>query len=74
MTDKPFGVGVVLAFPHKDNIRAVLEEKVAVLQLSWGEFSRDLVLQAHEAGVKVVPQVSPLIIILLLECAPSIPK
>ncbi|CAA2975537.1 nitronate monooxygenase [Olea europaea subsp. europaea] len=57
LTDKPFGVGVVLAFPHKENIRAILDEKVAVLQLSWGECSEDLVLEAHQAGVKVVPQV-----------------
>ncbi|KAL2460417.1 Aldolase-type TIM barrel family protein [Abeliophyllum distichum] len=57
MTDKPFGVGVILAFPHKENIRAILDEKVAVLQLYWGECSEDLVLEAHQAGVKVVPQV-----------------
>ncbi|KAK9286722.1 hypothetical protein L1049_015125 [Liquidambar formosana] len=57
LTDKPFGVGVVLAFPHKENIKAVLEEKVAVLQVSWGEVPEDLVLEAHRAGVKVVPQV-----------------
>lgn len=58
MTDKPFGVAVVLAFPHEENIRAILEEKVAVLQVYWGECSQDLVLQAHQAGVKIVPQVS----------------
>ncbi|CAI9765376.1 unnamed protein product [Fraxinus pennsylvanica] len=57
LTDKPFGVAVVLAFPHKENIRAILDEKVAVLQLYWGECSEDLVLEAHQAGVKVVPQV-----------------
>ncbi|KAK6241340.1 hypothetical protein SCA6_006729 [Theobroma cacao] len=57
LTDKPFGVGVVLAFPHKENIKAILEEKVAVLQLYWGECSKELVLEAHNAGVKVVPQV-----------------
>ncbi|XP_022762409.1 uncharacterized protein LOC111308352 [Durio zibethinus] len=57
LTDKPFGIGVVLAFPHKENIKAILEEKVAVLQLYWGECSKELVLQAHNAGVKVVPQV-----------------
>ncbi|XVE93153.1 hypothetical protein REPUB_Repub01dG0165600 [Reevesia pubescens] len=56
LTDKPFGVGVVLAFPHKENIKAILEEKVAVLQLYWGECSKELVLEAHNAGVKVVPQ------------------
>ncbi|XP_073272264.1 uncharacterized protein [Primulina huaijiensis] len=57
LTDKPFGVGVILAFPHEENIRAILDEKVAVLQVYWGECSQDLVLQAHKAGVKIVPQV-----------------
>lgn len=58
LTDKPFGVGVVLAFPHAENIKAILDEKVAVLQISWGECSKELVLEAHRAGVKLVPQVS----------------
>lgn len=60
MTDKPFGVGIVLAFPHKENLKIILEEKVAILQLYWGEVTQDIVLEAHEAGVKVVPQVNPL--------------
>ena len=58
LTDKPFGVGVVLAFPHKENIKAILAEKVAFLQISWGEVREDLVAEAHRAEVKVVPQVS----------------
>lgn len=58
LTSKPFGVGVVLAFPHKENIRVILEEKVAVLQVSWGEVERELVTEAHLAEVLVVPQVS----------------
>ncbi|XP_039036845.1 NADH:quinone reductase-like isoform X2 [Hibiscus syriacus] len=58
LTHKPFGVGVILAFPHKENIKAILEEKVAVLQLYWGECSKELAIEAHNAGVKVVPQVS----------------
>ncbi|KAJ0007403.1 hypothetical protein Pint_30437 [Pistacia integerrima] len=57
LTDKPFGVGVVLEFPHEENIKAILKEKVAVLQISWGECSKELVHDAHSAGVKVVPQV-----------------
>ncbi|CAK9156536.1 unnamed protein product [Ilex paraguariensis] len=57
LTDKPFGIGVVLAFPHKENIKAILDEKVAVLQVSWGECPKDLVLEAQQAGVKIVPQV-----------------
>ncbi|ONH90611.1 hypothetical protein PRUPE_8G063900 [Prunus persica] len=58
LTDKPFGVGVVLAFPHEKNIQVILDEKVAVLQVYWGECSEELVLKAHQSGVKVVPQVS----------------
>lgn len=58
LTDKPFGIGVVLAFPHEENLKVILEEKVAVLQVYWGECSRELVARAHSAGVKVVPQVS----------------
>ncbi|XP_061364692.1 uncharacterized protein LOC133308111 [Gastrolobium bilobum] len=57
LTDKPFGVGVVQIFPHEENLKAILEEKVAVLQISWGDCSRELVTRAHSAGVKVVPQV-----------------
>ncbi|KAB1997319.1 hypothetical protein ERO13_D12G015900v2 [Gossypium hirsutum] len=60
LTDKPFGVGVILPFPHKENVKAILEEKVAVLQLYWGECSKELVIEAHNAGVKVVPQVGSL--------------
>ncbi|KAH9697692.1 2-nitropropane dioxygenase-like protein [Citrus sinensis] len=56
LTERPFGVGVVLAFPHNENIKTILSEKVAVLQVSWGEYSEELVLEAHSAGVKVVPQ------------------
>ncbi|KDP40914.1 hypothetical protein JCGZ_24913 [Jatropha curcas] len=57
LTDKPFGIGVVLAFPHEENVKAILDEKVAVLQVYWGDCSEELVLKAHQAGVKVVPQV-----------------
>ena len=42
MTDKLFGVGVVLAFLHEENIKAIPDEKVAVLQLYWGECTRSL--------------------------------
>ncbi|KAJ0743946.1 putative enoyl-[acyl-carrier-protein] reductase (NADH) [Helianthus annuus] len=57
LTDKPFGVGIVLAFPHKENLKCVLEEKVALLQLYWGQVTKDVVVEAHRAGVKVVPQI-----------------
>ncbi|CAI0375810.1 unnamed protein product [Linum tenue] len=57
LTSKGFGIGVVLPFPHEENLEAILEEKVAVLQVYWGDCSRELVDRAHAAGVKVVPQV-----------------
>ena len=58
LTDKPFGVGVVLAFPHEENVKAILDEKVALLKIYWGDCYEELVRKAHHAGVKVVPQVS----------------
>lgn len=57
LTDKPFGVAVILAFPHEENMKAILAEKVAVVQVSWGDVREELVHEAHCAGVKVVPQV-----------------
>lgn len=61
LTDKPFGIGVILAFPHEQNLKAILDEKVAVVQVYWGECSKDLVDQVHSAGVKIIPQVSVLL-------------
>nr|CAD1825145.1 unnamed protein product [Ananas comosus var. bracteatus] len=57
LTSKPFGVAVVLAFPHDENVKVILEEKVALLQVYWGEYPRELVDEAHHAGVKVLHQV-----------------
>lgn len=65
MTDKPFGIGVILAFPHEQNLKAILAEKVAVVQVYWGECSKDLVDLVHSAGVKIIPQVSVLLQITL---------
>ncbi|ONK74101.1 uncharacterized protein A4U43_C03F2780 [Asparagus officinalis] len=56
LTDKPFGVGIVLKFPHKENIKIILEEKVALLQVSWGQYPRELVSEAHGCGVMVIHQ------------------
>ncbi|TVU05460.1 hypothetical protein EJB05_48625 [Eragrostis curvula] len=57
LTTRPFGAAIVLAFPHEENLRVVLEEKVAVLQVYWGEFPRERVEEAHRAGVKVLHQI-----------------
>lgn len=51
-------MSLFLASPQEENFRAVLEEKVAVLQVYWGEFPKEQVEAAHRAGVKVLHQVS----------------
>lgn len=56
LTDKPFGVSVILEFPHNENVKVILEEKVAILLVSWGEYPTELVSEAHHAGVKVIHQ------------------
>lgn len=60
LTSKPFGAAIVLAFPHEENLRVVLEEKLAVLQVYWGDFPNHRVQEAHRAGVKVLHQVGSL--------------
>ena len=60
LTEKPFGAAIVLAFPHEENLRVVLEEKLALLQVYWGEFPKERVDEAHRAGVKVLHQVGNL--------------
>ena len=57
LTSKPFGAAIVLPFPYGENLRVVLEEKLAVLQVYWGDFPRERVEEAHRAGVKVLHQV-----------------
>ncbi|XP_057429512.1 uncharacterized protein LOC130722709 [Lotus japonicus] len=57
LTNKPFGVGIILAFPFEENLKVILDEKVAVLQIFWGDCTRELVAMAHAAGVKIIPQV-----------------
>ncbi|KAL2649426.1 hypothetical protein R1flu_017554 [Riccia fluitans] len=57
LTERPFGIGVILHFPHEENIKAALEEKVSALWVFWGEFPEEKVDECHKAGVKVVHQV-----------------
>jgi NAD(P)H-dependent flavin oxidoreductase YrpB (nitropropane dioxygenase family) len=56
LTEKPFGVNFILAFPHEENLAICLEERVPVLSLFWGDAS-PYVEPAHAAGVKVLVQV-----------------
>ncbi len=56
LTDKPFGVNLILHFPIEDHFAICLEEKVPVLSLFWGD-PTPYVERAHEAGAKVFHQV-----------------
>lgn len=37
LTDKPFGVNLVLAWPQRDRLRVCLEEGVRIISFSWGD-------------------------------------
>jgi NAD(P)H-dependent flavin oxidoreductase YrpB (nitropropane dioxygenase family) len=56
LTDKPFGVNVLLHFPIEDQVAVCLDERVPVLSLFWGD-PTPYVKRAHAAGVKVFHQV-----------------
>jgi NAD(P)H-dependent flavin oxidoreductase YrpB (nitropropane dioxygenase family) len=56
LTDKPFGVNLVLHFPVEDHVAACLQERVPVLSLFWGD-PTPYVERAHAVGVKVFHQV-----------------
>ena len=36
LTEKPFGIGIVLEFPHENYIKAILDENVTMMQVFWG--------------------------------------
>ncbi|KAF5202035.1 Nitronate monooxygenase [Thalictrum thalictroides] len=56
LTDKPFGAGILLEFDNSKTIHAIYDEKVAFLQVYWGEFPKEKVDEAHKHGVKVLHQ------------------
>lgn len=56
LTDKSFGVNLLLEFPIDDHVAVCLEEKVPVLSFFWGDPS-PYVERAHAAGIKVFDQV-----------------
>jgi NAD(P)H-dependent flavin oxidoreductase YrpB (nitropropane dioxygenase family) len=57
LTSRPFGVNHVISQIDREAIDITLEMRVPVLSLSWGR-PGDLVRRAHEAGAKVVHQVT----------------
>ncbi|XP_010276523.1 PREDICTED: uncharacterized protein LOC104611242 [Nelumbo nucifera] len=57
LTDKPFGAGVLLEFDNAKSIRAIIDEKLACLEVYWGDFPKEMVDEAHKHGIKVIHQV-----------------
>ncbi len=57
LTSRPFGVNHVICQIDDDCVELTLAQRVPVLSLSWGR-AADLTARAHEAGLKVLHQVS----------------
>ena len=57
LTDRPFGVNLVLAFPQEERFAICLEERVPVISFFWGD-PAPFVRGAHEAGVVVTSTVA----------------
>lgn len=56
LTDKPFGVNIILAVLQEGQIETCLDEKIPLLVLFWGD-PKPYVEEAHRRGVKVFIQV-----------------
>ncbi|MDB5443017.1 MAG: 2-nitropropane dioxygenase, partial [Phenylobacterium sp.] len=57
LTDKPFGVNLVLAFPQAERLAVCLEEGVPVISFFWGDPAPH-VAACHAAGATVVSTVA----------------
>ena len=56
LTDKPFGVNLLLHFSVEEQVAVCLEKRIPILSLFWGD-PTPYVERAHAAGVKVFHQV-----------------
>src|SRR3972149_9966620 len=56
LTDKPFGVNLLLHYQVEEHVVVCLEEHVPILSFFWGNPSR-FIDRAHEEGIKVFHQV-----------------
>ena len=57
LTNKPFGVNLVLAFPQEDRLAVCLEEGVSLVSFFWGNCA-PLVRRVHAAGALVATTVA----------------
>lgn len=53
LTDRPFGVNLLLAWPQEERLALALEAGAPVVSLGWGS-GPDLIEQAKEGGAKVL--------------------
>lgn len=56
LTDKPFGVNLLLHYTIEEHLKVCLEEEVPVLSFFWGDPS-PYIQMAHDAGIKIINQV-----------------
>ncbi|KAI3870365.1 hypothetical protein MKW92_000999 [Papaver armeniacum] len=56
LTTKPFGAGILLDFDQTHTIKAIFEEKLACMQVYWGDYTKEMVDEAHKNGVKILHQ------------------
>ena len=56
LTDRPFGVNLLLQFPIEEHFAVCIEERVPVLSFFWGD-PTPYVSRAHSHGIKVIDQV-----------------
>ncbi|KAI3971059.1 hypothetical protein MKX01_024706 [Papaver californicum] len=57
LTSKPFGAGILLEFDQTNTVKAIFQEKLACMQVFWGDYPKELVDEAHKNGVKILHQV-----------------
>ena len=56
LTDRPFGINILLNFPIEEHFNVCLEERVPVVSFFWGD-PTPYVERAHSQGIKVIDQV-----------------
>jgi nitronate monooxygenase len=60
LTDKPFGVNLILHFPVEEHVVICLEERVPIISLFWGD-PAPVVERAHGLGAKIFHQVGSVV-------------
>jgi len=56
LTDKTFGVNLILHFPVEEHVVICLEERVPIISLFWGD-PTPVVERAHAVGIRIFHQV-----------------